>query len=120
MTGGEPEKQLYVLANIVGHTVASLKHALSKVHSILTFIPKEEREWGEPFPGSTYISFYYASFMEFLLNKTRSGEYCLENWCHYTALAPKVLDLFKDLYVMNGISQGMSSIPDNISCCERN
>ena len=39
--------------------------------------------------------------------------------CHNnTALAPNVLGLFKDLYVMNGISQGMLSIPDDISCSE--
>jgi len=70
-----PEIQLYVLANILGHTVVSLKYALSKLQSILTFISKKEMYWGELFPGSVHISFYHASFMEFLLDKTRSGEY---------------------------------------------
>jgi len=51
-----PEIQLYVLANIVGHTVVSLKHALSKLQSVLTFTPERERFWGEPFPGSVHIS----------------------------------------------------------------
>jgi len=115
-----PEIQLYVLANILGHTVASLKHALSKLYSVLTFIPERERFWGEPFPGSVHISFYHASFMEFLLDKTRSGEYWLEDRRHYIALAPKVLHIFKALYGMNGISRGTSSIPDNISCSEWN
>jgi len=81
------------------------------------FIPKE-RDWEEPFPGSAHISFYHASFMEFLLDKTRSEEYWLEDQHHYTVLAPNVLDLFKDLYMMNGISQGTLSIPDDISCNE--
>ena len=111
------EIQLYVLANIVGHTVVSLKHALSKLYSVLTFIPGRERNWGEPFLGSVCISFYHASFMEFLLNKTRSGEYWLKDRRHYTALAPKVLRLFKDLYGMNGISRGTSFFPGDISCC---
>jgi len=111
------EMQLYVLANIVDHTVVSLKHTLSKLHSVLT---SEEREWGKPFPGSVRISFYHASFMEFLLNKTRSGEYWLEDQHHYTTLATKVLYLFKDLYRMNGISQGTLFFPSNISCCEWN
>ena len=70
-----PEIQFYVLANILGHTVASLKHALSKLQSVLTFISKKEMYWGEPFPGSVHISFYHASFIEFLLDKTRSVEY---------------------------------------------
>jgi len=70
-----PEIQLYVLANILGHTVASLKHVLSKLQSVLTFISKKKMYWGEPFPGSVHISFYHASFMEFLLDKARSGEY---------------------------------------------
>ena len=101
-----PGIQLYVLANILGHTVASLKHALSKLQSVLTFISEKEMYCGEPFPGSVHISFYHASFMEFLLDKTRSGEYSLKDHCHYTALATKILCLFKDLYVINGISRG--------------
>jgi len=90
---------------------------LSKLYSVLTFIQKREKFWGEPFPGSVRISFYHASFMEFLLDQTRSGEYWLEDQRHYTALATKVLGLFKDLYGMNGISRGTSSIPGDISCC---
>jgi len=108
---------LHILSNILDLTLDELKCILSKLHSILTFIPKE-RDWGEPFPGSVHISFYHASFMEFLLNKTRSGEYWLEDQRHYTALAIKVLGLFKALYGMNGISQGTLSIPDDISCSE--
>jgi len=108
---------LHTIANILSLTLEELKHALSKLHSVLTFIPEEERSWGEPFPGSELISFYHASFMEFLLDKTRSGEYCLEDRRHYTALAPRVLRLFKDLYGMNGISRGTSFFPGDISCC---
>jgi len=114
------ETALYILCNIQGLILEDLKHALSKLYSVLTFIQKREKFWGEPFPRSMHISFYHASFMEFLLDKTRSGEYCLEDRCHYTALAPKVLCLFKALYAMNGISQGMSSISDNISCSKWN
>jgi len=108
---------LHTLSNILDLTLDELKCILSKLHSILTFIPKE-RGWGEPFPRSVHISFYYASFMEFLLNKTRSGEYWLEDQRHYTALAIKVLGLFKALYGMNGISRGTLSIPNDISCSE--
>ena len=115
-----PGAALHILCNIQGLALEDLKHALSKLHSVLTFIPEEERGWEEPFPGSTYISFYHASFMEFLLNKTRSGEYWLEDRRHYTALATKVLRLFKDLYAMNGISRGTSFFPGDISCCEWN
>jgi len=111
---------LYTLCNIQCLALEDLKHALSKLYSVLTFIPKEERDWGEPFPGSAYISFYHASFMEFLLDKTRLKKYWLEDRRHYTALAPKVLGLFKDLYGMNGISRGTSFFPDDISCCEWN
>jgi len=93
---------------------------LSKLYSVLTFIQKREKFWGEPFPGSVRISFYHASFMEFLLDKTRSGEYWLEDCRHYTALATKVLGLFKDMCAMNGISRGMSFFPGDISCCEWN
>jgi len=39
----KPEIQLYVLANILGHSLASLKLALSKLYSILTFISEKER-----------------------------------------------------------------------------
>ena len=114
------EAALHTISNILGLTLDELKNALSKLHSVLTFIPEEERDWGERFPGSEHISFYHASFMEFLLDKTRSGEYWLEDRRHYIALAPKVLGLFKDLYGMNGISRGTSFFPGDISCCEWN
>ena len=113
-------KALHTIANILGLTLDELKHGFSKLCSVLTFIPEEERDWGEPLPGSAHISFYHASFMEFLLDKTRSGEYWLEDRCHYIALVTKVLCLFKDLYAMNGISRGASSLPGGISCCEWN
>jgi len=111
---------LHTISNILGLTLDELKHAVSKLQSVLAFTPEREREWGEPFPGSAHISFYHASFMEFLLDKTRSEEYWLEDRRNYTVLAPKVLRLFKDLYGMNGISRGTLSIPDDISCCEWN
>ena len=108
---------LHTLCNIQCLALEDLKHALSKLYSVLTFVPERERLWGEPLPGSMRISFYHAFFMDFLLDKTRLGEYWLEDQCHYTALATKVLGLFKDLYAMNGISRGTSSIPGDISCC---
>ena len=111
---------LHTLCNIQGLALEDLKHALSKLYSVLTFIPERERYWRKSFPGSVHISFYYVSFMEFLLNKTRLGEYWLEDWHHYTALATKVLHLFKDLYGMNGILRGMSFFPGDISCREWN
>jgi len=95
---------LDTISNILSLTLEELKHVMSKLHSVLTFIPRRKRLWGEPFPGSVHmrlwgelfpgsvhISFYHVSFMEFLLNKTRSEEYWLEDQYHYTALATKVL-----------------------------
>jgi len=113
------EASLHILCNIHGLALEDLKHALSKLQSVLTFIP-EKRSWEKLFPGSMRISFYHASFMEFLLDKTRSEEYWLEDQRHYAALAIKVLRRFKALYVMNGISRGTSFFPGNISCCEWN
>jgi len=110
---------LHTIANILGLILDEFKNTLSKLYSVLTFIPKE-RDWREPFHGSGHISFHHASFMKFLLNKTRLGKYWLENYYHYTTLALKILGLFKDLYGMNGISQGMSFFPGDISCCEWN
>ena len=112
------EATLHILSNIQGLALEDLKHALSKLHSVLMFTLEEERDWGDPFPGSAHISFYHASFMEFLLDKTRSEEYWLEDRRHYTAFATGVLRLFKDLYAMNGISRGTLFIPGDISCCE--
>ena len=114
-----PKASLHILCNIQGLDLEDLKHALSKLQSVLTFIP-EKRSWEKLFPGSGHISFYHASFMEFLLDKTRSEEYWLEDQRHYAALAIKVLRRFKALYVMNGISRGTSFFPGDIYCCEWN
>jgi len=103
-----------MLSNILSLTLDELKNALSKLYSVLIFISKRERSWCNLFPRSAYISFYYASFKEFLLDKTRLREYWYKNHCHYTVLATKVLCLFKDLYMINGSSCGTSSMPNNI------
>ena len=100
---------LDTISNILSLTLKKLKYALSKLYSVLTFISRRKRLWEEPFPGFVHISFYHAFFMEFLLDKTRSEE---------TLVWGSVLCLFKDLYVMNGISHGASSTTDDISCCK--
>jgi len=61
----------------------------------------EEIFLGKPFPGSVHISFYRESFMEFLLEQGRLGNYWLKD---HPALATKVLYTFKDLYAVNGVS----------------
>ena len=66
---------LDTISNTLSLTLEELKYALSKLYSILTFISGRKRLWREPFSRSVYISFYYASFMEFLLDKTRLKEY---------------------------------------------
>jgi len=88
---------LDTISNILSLTLEELKHAMSKLHSVLTFIPRRKRLWGELFPGSVHISFYHIFFMEFLLNKTRSEEYWLEDQYHYTALATKVLSFQRSI-----------------------
>ena len=113
------EAILYTLSNFQGLTLENLKHTLSKLYSVIIFISKK-RGWKEPFSSSICISFYYTSFMEFLLNKIRSEKYWFENHHYYTTLAIKVLYLFKALYMMYGISQGTSFISDNISFYEQN
>jgi len=84
-----PETTLHILSNIQGLALEDFKHAFSKLYSVLTFIQKREKFWGELFPGSVRISFYHASFMEFLLDKTRSEDYRLEDRHHYTV---KIVD----------------------------
>jgi len=111
------ETAMHILCNIQCLALEDLKHTLSKLYSVLTFI-SEERDWRRLFSRSEHISFYHALFMEFLLDKTRLGDYWLEDRHHYTALAHKVLCLFKDMYTMNGILRGTSFFPSDISCCE--
>ncbi|KAJ3573090.1 hypothetical protein NP233_g2650 [Leucocoprinus birnbaumii] len=64
-----------------------------------------ERSWNseKPWPGSARIVFYHASFMEFLLDRERSGDYWIEDKCHYDVLASDGLSLWEAMYVMNGL-----------------
>ena len=66
---------LDTISNILSLILEELKYALSKLHSVLTFIPRRKRLWKKLFPESVHISFYHASFIEFLLDKTRLEEY---------------------------------------------
>ena len=112
------ETALHIIFNILNLTLEELKHALSKLYSILTFISRRDKNWGELFSESRHIFFYYASFMEFLLDKTRLREYWLEDCHYYTTLVTKILCFFKDLYIMNRISWDMLFFSGNISYCE--
>ena len=66
---------LDTISNIMSLILKELKYALSKLHSVLTFIPRRKTLCEELFPEFVHISFYYASFIEFLLDKTKSEEY---------------------------------------------
>ena len=47
---------LHILCNIQSLALENLKYALSKLYSVLIFIPKEERGWREPFTSIMYCS----------------------------------------------------------------
>jgi len=101
------EATLHTIANILGLTSGIIETRLVKAPLSSHIYIRE----GEPFPGSVHISFYHASFIEFFLDQTRSEDYWLEDHRRYTALVPKVLHIFQDMYAMNEISHGMSFIP---------
>jgi hypothetical protein len=99
------------LANILGLALPELTTSLSKLRSVLTLRPyhddnfsflRPQSEW----PGSTNIFFFHASFMEFLLDRTRSKEFCLDDQIHWQTLATRGLRLMKCMYAMNGTPLG--------------
>jgi hypothetical protein len=98
-----------ILANTLGLTLPELENALSRLRSVLTLrCPKQESHFlFEPnLPGSSSIFFFHASFMEFLLDPTRSKNFCLDKEIHWQILAMKGLHLMKDMYSMNGTPLG--------------
>ncbi|KAJ3573092.1 hypothetical protein NP233_g2652 [Leucocoprinus birnbaumii] len=94
-------------AIILDLTLSDLKNSLSKLRSVLELRQGrpawrwEERRW----PGSETIHFYHASFMEFLWDRERSREYCIQDTCHYSFLAARGMYLVKEMYQMNGLSR---------------
>jgi hypothetical protein len=96
------------LANVLGLASSELETSLSKLRSVLTLRPyksdiftlESHPEW----PGLTRIFFFHASFVEFLLDRTRSKEFCLDDQIHWQTLATKGLRLMKSMYAMNGTS----------------
>jgi hypothetical protein len=98
------------LGNILGLTFQELETSLSKLRCVLTLRPyHNDRYMFEPqseWPGSTRLFFFHASFMEFLLDRRRSNEFCLDEQFHWAALATRGLRLIKSMYAMNGTSLG--------------
>jgi hypothetical protein len=99
------------LGNVLGLALPELETSLSKLRSVLMLRPyrsgsftslRPQSEW----PGSTKIFFFHASFMEFLLDRTRSKEFCLDDQIHWQIFATKGLRLMKYMYAMNGTSLG--------------
>jgi hypothetical protein len=98
------------LGNVLGLALTELETSLSKLRSVVSLrMYPHERALFEPqseWPGSTNIFFFHASFMEFLLDRTRSKEFCLDDQVHWQTLATKGLRLIKGMYAMNGTSSG--------------
>jgi hypothetical protein len=97
------------LANVLGLTLPELENALSKLRSVLT-LRRPKRKFSFVFepdlPGSPSIFFFHASFMEFLLDPSRSKNFCLDKEIHWQSLATRGLHLMKDMYSMNGTPLG--------------
>jgi hypothetical protein len=100
------------LANVLGLTLSESENALSKLRSVLTlrclpemYLPRTHI-FEPDLPGSSKIFFFHASFMEFLLDPTRSKNFCLDNQTHWQFLATRGLRLMKDMYAMNGTPLG--------------
>jgi hypothetical protein len=101
---------VWSLGNLLGLALPELETSLSKLRSVLMLRPyqnskftfERQSEW----PGSTKIFFFHASFMEFLLDRTRSKEFCLDDPIHWKTLATKGLRFMKSIYAMNGTSLG--------------
>ncbi|KAJ3554291.1 hypothetical protein NP233_g12450 [Leucocoprinus birnbaumii] len=98
------QQGIRIPANILGLTMQELENCFSRLRSVLAFrLPKNSRS-SYSCPESTMIYFYHASFLEFLLSKSRSGEYWIKDQRHYAAIAVRGLRLFNDMFMMNGIS----------------
>ncbi|KAJ3576863.1 hypothetical protein NP233_g144 [Leucocoprinus birnbaumii] len=104
---------IQIPANILGITLPELELCLSKLSSVLTIEPlvkvvdKDEAssEDDPSWPGSAVISFYHASFMEYLCDKERSTKYCIEDERNYSDIALRALRLSNEIYAMNGKSR---------------
>jgi hypothetical protein len=96
------------LANILGLALPELETSLSKLRSVLALRTYYDiqRPFEPQWPGSRQIIFFHASFMEFLLDRTRSKEFCLDDQIHWQTLATKGLQLMKSMYAMNGTTLG--------------
>jgi hypothetical protein len=87
------------LANVLGLTLPELENALSKLRSVLTLrCPKQKyhhsfRIFEPDLPGSSSILFFHASFMEFLLDPTRSKNFCLDKKIHWQILGMRGIRL---------------------------
>ncbi|KAF9445227.1 hypothetical protein P691DRAFT_735308 [Macrolepiota fuliginosa MF-IS2] len=87
-----------VTANIIGLTEAQFRNACGSLHSVLEL----DRSLG--------IKFYHASFMDFLRDPSRSGEFCI-----YSRLDSFRLELLQRLNYVHSHSTGGSTIATSSS-----
>ncbi|KXN81737.1 hypothetical protein AN958_03774 [Leucoagaricus sp. SymC.cos] len=91
----------WLLANLAGLSLPELADALSSLHSVL-MLKKAQRSARDQFESATF-SFHHASFMEFLVDKRRSGEYWIQDRKHWSSLASRCLHLVNRMHAMNSL-----------------
>ncbi|KAJ3570080.1 hypothetical protein NP233_g4635 [Leucocoprinus birnbaumii] len=91
-----------LLANIVGLSLMELRGALTKLYPVIGLRESERSEIRSNQWGSETIFFHHASFLEFLLDRTRSKDFWIGQQCHWVSLTVRSLSLLNRMYDMNG------------------
>lgn len=86
---------LLEVSNLLGYTSRSVAAALNRLRSVLYL----DSRYGPATFGQrdSRISYYHASFLEFLEDPTRSGRFCIYQSPHYTCWAERCLQIIKEL-----------------------
>ncbi|KXN83282.1 hypothetical protein AN958_01615 [Leucoagaricus sp. SymC.cos] len=94
--------QIWLLANLAGLSLWELVDALSSLHSVLMLKKVERSKAQDQFRLAT-LFFHHASFMEFLVDKRRSGEYWIQDQKLWSSLASRCLHLVNKMHSMNSL-----------------
>ncbi|KAF9444406.1 hypothetical protein P691DRAFT_344387 [Macrolepiota fuliginosa MF-IS2] len=95
------------IANIIGLSEAQFRNVCGFLQSVLELVSSPGQQMGPPALG---IKFYHASFMDFLQDPSRSGEFCI-----FTRLDSLRLELLRRLNDIHSCSTGESTVATSSS-----
>ncbi|KXN83298.1 hypothetical protein AN958_01631 [Leucoagaricus sp. SymC.cos] len=93
---------LLEISNLLGYSTRGVAAALNRLRSVIRNRKSETKMEAFSMQDS-HVSYYHASFQEFIKDSTRSGQFCIYQTSHYSRWADRCLQVINESHSSHGV-----------------